>query len=98
MTLYEFSDPRPLPYINCIDGGPINDRLGTLTCSSFHDVSSDCYRKHQTSADKQTPSASENQTTGEDNSAAVPSLNTEQTTLPTVAEIMKADDEGGLAG
>ena len=38
------SFPTPVPYrtSTCIDGGPINDRLGTLTCSSFHDVSSDC--------------------------------------------------------
>ena len=61
-------------------------------------LSSDYYSKLQNSADKQTTSASENQVTGEDNSATAPSLNTEQTTLPTVAEIMKADDEGGLAG
>ena len=69
-----------------------------MRCSSFHDLPSDCYRKHQNSADKQTASATENQPTGEDNSAAVATLNSEQTTLPTVAEIMKADDEGGLAG
>ena len=92
------SFPTSNPYFNCIDGVLINYRLGSLRCSSFHDLSSDYYSKLQNSADKQTTSASENQTTGEDNSAAVPSLNTEQTTLPTVAEIMKADDEGGLAG